>query len=262
MKRILTTLLIGVFMLLSLIGLNTAQRRTAAAELALTETSLSAVAEASTELDTLVLALDKLLVTTSPRQMAKLLTQISISADRVQGDLAGLPDTRGQRAAILSYLSRLSQMAQLYLADLAEGDALDAESRARLDGMRADLLLLQAEMNFARADALTGTAADEALHASQVTSPPTAQELFTYKALPSREVGSGEALQLAKEFVGAERVASVQAAPDTAGALPAFGVTVQTADVQLNLEVTRRGGNVLLIAPQTASLPIHRTPEQ
>ncbi len=39
-------------------------------------------------------------------------------------------------------------------------------------------------------------------------------------------------------------------------------MTVQSADVQLNLEVTRRGGKVLLMAPETASFPMQRTPEQ
>ena len=108
MKRIFPPILAGVLAILLLISLNAAQRRTAAAELALTESTLAAVAEASAELESLSLALDKLLVTTSTRQMAALLSQIALSADRVQSSLAALPDAQGQRASVLAYLSKLS----------------------------------------------------------------------------------------------------------------------------------------------------------
>lgn len=261
MKRIITYVLLFILGVMLLIALNVSQRRTAAAELALTEGTLAAVSEASAELDSLTLALDKLLVTTSQRQTAKLLSQIALSADRVQSSLSALPDAQGQRAAVLAYLSRLSHLCQTYLADLAEDGELHAESRESLSAMLDGLLLLQAEMSIAQQEVITGTDA-AALPGSELTAPPSAQELVSYKALPSKEIGSGEAMQIAKEFVGTERVVSVTHAPDTSGALPAFGVTVQTPDVQLNLEVTRRGGKILLMAPETASFTMTKTPEQ
>lgn len=260
MKRYLASLVLGVLTLTLLIALNASQRRTAAAELALTEGTRSAVAEASAELENLTLSIDKLLVTTSIRQRAKLLSQIILSADRAQTSLAALPDEEGQQAAVLAYLSRLSHLSQNYLADLAEGDSPD-EAHAEVAGMLSGLRLLQAELDLAREEVLTGTKVTS-LPATALTSPPSAQELVSYKALPSREINSGEAMQIAKEFVGTQRVTSVTHAPDTAGLLPAFGVTVQTADVQLNLEVTRRGGKVLLMAPETASFAMKKSPEQ
>ena len=262
MKQIITSLLLGILGVTLLISLNAAQRRTAAAELALTENAKSAVADAAFELETLNLSLDKLLVTTSLRQQAKLLSQISLSADRVQTSLAGLPDPQGQQVAVLAWLSRLSHLSQTWLADLAEGDPLQEEARATLSDMLAGLALLQAEFDFAQQDALAGTDLSAALPKSELTAPPSAQELTAYKSLPSQEIGSGEALRIAKEFVGAGRVLSVAPAPDTSGALPTFGVTVQTADVQLNLEVTRRGGKILLMAPETASFRASQSPEQ
>ncbi|MGN1368004.1 MAG: PepSY1/2 domain-containing protein [Aristaeellaceae bacterium] len=260
MKRNLAYLLLGVLAFTLLIALNASQRRTAAAELALNEGTRSAIAEASSELETLTLSMDKLLVTTSTRQQAKLLSQIVLSADRAQTSLAALPDRQGQQSAVLAYLSRLSHLSQNYLADLAEGDFPD-EAHGELSDMLGGLRLLQAELTLARQDVFSGTDAS-ALPPTELTSPPTAQELVAYKALPSREVNSGEAMQLAKEFVGTERVTSVAQAPNTTGALPAFGVTVQTADVQLNLEVTRRGGKILLMAPETASFAMTKSPEQ
>ena len=261
MRRTLPYLLLGVLGMMLLISLNTAQRRTAAAELALTESILAAVSEASAELDSLTLSMDKLLVTTSQRQMAKLLSQIALSADRVQSSLAALPDAQGQQAAVLAYLSRLAHLSQTYLADLAEGDGFTADAKASLTNMLAGLRLLQAELSLAQQDVITGMDV-ASLPGSALTAAPSAQELASYKALPSDEISSGEAMRIAKEFVGTERVMSVAHAPDTSGALPAYGVTVQTADVQLNVEVTRRGGKVLLMSPETASFLMTKSPEQ
>lgn len=245
-----------------LIALNAQMRRTAAAELALSEGTRAAVAEVSAELEVLTLSLDKLLVTTSLRQTATLLSQLTLSADRVQNGLAELPDPQGQRAATLAYLSRLSHLCQGYLADLMERDVLSPDARAQLTDILSGLRLLHAEIDLARQELQTGAKLASALPASEISAPPTAQELITYKALPSEEIGSGAALQAAKEFVGLDRVTSVAHAPDTSGALPAYGVTVQTKDVQLNLEITRRGGRVLLMVPETASFSLRKTPEE
>ena len=261
MKRAFTYLLLSLFGMILLISVNVSQRRTAAAELALTEELHAAVAEASAELETLTLSLDKLLVTTSLRQSARLLSQLVLSSDRVQSSLASLPDERGQQSAVLAYLSRLSHLCQTCLADLAEGGDIADEMHADLSDMLSGLRLLQSELAFARQDVLSGEEIAD-LPDTELTSPPTALELVAYKALPSREIGSGEAMQLARAFVGEDRVLSIAHAPDTAGALPAFGLTVQTGDLQLNLEVTRRGGKVLLMSPETASFPMTKTPEQ
>lgn len=261
MKRAFTYLLLSLFGMILLISVNVSQRRTAAAELALTEELHAAVAEASAELETLTLSLDKLLVTTSLRQSARLLSQLVLSSDRVQSSLASLPDERGQQSAVLAYLSRLSHLCQTCLADLAEGGGIADEMHAGLSDMLSGLRLLQSELAFARQDVLAGEEIAD-LPDTELTSPPTALELVSYKALPSREIGSGEAMQLARTFVGEDRVLSIAHAPDTAGALPAFGLTVQTGDLQLNLEVTRRGGKVLLMSPETASFPMTKTPEQ
>lgn len=262
MKRTLAYILTAVMGMTLLIALNASQRRTAAAELALTEGTKASVAESAAEVEQLTLALEKLLLTTAPRQQAKLLSQLTLGAERIQLGISALPDREGQRAAVLAYLSRLSRLCQTYLADLAEGDGFHAEASADLSAMLDGLRLLQAELAIASSETLTGTDIAAALPASEVTAPPSAQELITYKALSSQEVGSGEAMEIAKAFVGADKVLSVAHAPDTSGALPAYGVTVQTADVQLNLEITRRGGKVLLMAPETASFPMAKTPEE
>ena len=262
MKRIIAYIALGVSAVTLLIALNTSQRRTAAAELALTENTNAAVAEASSELEQLTLSLEKLLLTTSPRQKALLLSQMILSADRTATSLSSLPDTEGQRTAVLAYLNQLSHLCQTHLANLAIGEAMDADTLGQFVEMLSGLRLLHAELALAQEASLIGTPLEQALPKSELTTPPSAQELTTYKALPSHDVGSGEAMQLAKTFVGEERVTSVAHAPDTTGALPAYGVTIQTADLQLNLEVTRRGGKILLMSPETADFPIQKSVDE
>lgn len=259
MKKITLYILSAALALTLLIALNTQMRRTAAAELALTENTRAAVAEVASGLETLTLSLDKLLLTASVRQTAELLSQTALSANQVQLGLSELPDTQGQRAEIQAYLSRLSDLSQSCLASLAVDGSLSSSARNELREMLTGLRLLQSEITLAQRAMLTGESLAAALPESELTAPPSAQELTAYKALPSGEISLGEALQIAKEFVGVERVTSVTHAPDTSGALPAYGVTVQTADVQLNLEVTRRGGKVLLMVPETASFPMRKT---
>lgn len=262
MKRLLLSITAGFLAITLLISLNMQMRRAAAAELALTEGTLAAVADASSELSTLILQLEKLLVSGSQEQYASLLAGIALGADRVQRSIATLPDAQGERTATMSFLSDLSNHAQSLLTSLADSGAISDLDRFNISRSLEGLRLLHAEVAFAQQGLHAGEDVTQALHQPAITAKPTAIELANYQALPSGEVGSGMALQLAKEFVGIDRVVSVSHAPDTSGALPAFGVTIQTADVQLNLEITRQGGKVLLMAPETASFPIRLTPEQ
>ncbi len=261
MKHLLLSIAAGFLAITLLISLNTQIRRAAAAELALTEGTLAAVADASSELSTLILQLEKLLVSGSQEQYASLLAGIALGADRVQRSIAALPDAQGERTATMAFLSDLSSQAQSLLTSLADSGAISDLDRFNISHSLEGLRLLQAEVAFAQQGLHAGEDVTQALQPA-ITAKPTAMELANYQALPSGAVGSGMALQLAKEFVGIDRVVSVSHAPDTSGALPAFGVTIQTADVQLNLEITRQGGKVLLMAPETASFPIRLTPEQ
>ncbi len=260
MKKTILTLAVSIAAVMLLIALNVSQRRIAAAELALAESTLAAVAEAAADIEDLTLSLDKALLTASPRQAAQFLTQAALTAERSQSALAALPDPHGQQGAVLAWLSRLSHAVQGALADLAEGGGVTGETRTSLNAMRADLSLLQAEFALSSAEVQTGVKAAD-LPATAVTAPPTAAQLAQYKALPAHEVGSGEAMQIAKDFIGADKVRSVVHAPDTGGMMPAWGVTIQTDDLQLNLEITRQGGKVLLMSPETAAFPIRKTVE-
>ncbi len=261
MKKTLITTLAVVCIVLLLVFLSAQMRRTAAAELALSENTLSAVAEASASLQELTVSLEKLLIATSPEQSAQHLSDTAIHADRVQHAIGLLPDAQGERGAIQAHLSQLSRLASELLMRLATGDTLHREDRTSLLTTLDGLRLLQSEFSFAQDDLHHGDQLSDALPHTEITAKPTAQELSAYRALPSGDVTSGRAMEIAQEFVGLDRVTSVSRAPDTTGALPAYGVTVQTDDVQLNLEITRQGGKVLLMVPETAAFSTRTTPE-
>lgn len=236
--------------------------RAQAAEHTLAETTLAALSDAAEETQALALAMDKLGIAASTAQSASLLHEAVLSADRARHSLASLPAEPAVLAPVLSYLSRLSDTAGALLTRMGSGLPVTGGEIADLSAEMANLRLLHAELDLARASLLEGESIASALPSTAVTASPDAAELATYRALPSEEIGSGMALQLAKAFVGLERVVSVAPAPDVSGALPTFGVTIQTADVQLNLEITRRGGKVLLMSPETAGFAMTKSVEE
>lgn len=262
MKKWLPALL-GVVLVLALsVALMTQLRRAQAAEHTLTETTLAALADAAEEVQALALAVDKLGVAVSPTQQAALLHKAVLSADRARHSLTLLPAGPQAAAPMLAFLARLSDAAGTLLTRLGSGLPVTGGDMDAFTASQAELSLLHAELSLGLSALLDGEPFSDALPPSALTPSPSAAELAEYRALPSAAVGSGEALQIARDFVGTQRVTSVAAAPNTAGALPTYGVTVQTQDVQLNLEITQRGGKVLMMSPETAGFSMTRTVDE
>lgn len=251
----------GAAILALIIALSGQMRRAAAAEHALQEAAVAAMNEAAESLEAMSLAMDKLQIAAGAPQQGQLLRAIALHADSARHSMLLLPAAQEDISPALVWLSQFSSDIEAWLA-ASSGQTLSSDDKADLARAADNVRLLHAELTLAAQDMLLGASAEQALPETALTQPPTAAELVTYKALPSAEIGSGQALQIAKEFVGMERVTGIAPAPDTTGALPVFGVTVQTADVQLNVEVTQRGGKVLLMSPETAAFPQLLTPEE
>lgn len=236
-------------------------RRAQAAERSLKEAAVAAVSDAAEDLQSVVIAMDKLPLTSSAGQRASMLHDILLASNRARRSLELLPASPDEMAPILAYLTRLSSGAGLVLQHLATGTPVTEGEIEALTSTRSGLALLHAELQLAREDLLAGEPIDS-LPASQVTLPPTLQETTAYKALPPGEITSGQALLAAREFVGEDRAIRVSPAPDISGSLPAYGVTVQTSDLQLNVEVTKRGGKVLMMSPETAAFSMEKSVEE
>ena len=81
-----------------------------------------------------------------------------------------------------------------------------------------------------------------------------ARHYGTPKALGEERIDQIRALEIARAFVGEERVERVEAAPDSGGTLASYGVTLTLNDgVVLNAEVTRQGGKMLWMVPEHAA---------
>ena len=89
-----------------------------------------------------------------------------------------------------------------------------------------------------------------------------ARDTGTPKALSSRVISFEEAENIAREFVGAERVTGVSAGTDARGVIPAFGVTVRAGDVTLEVAVTKTGGQVLWMSPDSANFGTDKSIEE
>ncbi len=82
------------------------------------------------------------------------------------------------------------------------------------------------------------------------------------KALSDHAVTQAEALQIARDFVGSDRVTSAVAGPEMGGDMPCWGVTVHLPDVILQAAVTKQGGKILWLAPDSADFSPQKSVEE
>lgn len=259
-KKWLLVLAAGAIAVLSVL-LVLQVRRAQAAEHTLNETTLAALADAAEEVQALALAMDKLSIASSQAQTAALLHEVVLSADRARHSLTLLPAEPQQIAPLLSFLARLSREAGSLLTQAGSGLPVTSGERSDLAASTASLTLLHAELSLARDSLLQGEPLSAAMPESALPAQVTAAELAEYRALPQEEINSGAAMQIARDFVGTNRVTGVSHAADAAGAMPVYGVTVQTRDLTLTLGVTRRGGKVLYMSPETAGFAMAQSTE-
>lgn len=263
-------------------------RRAASAERVLEEAYQSALSESCEALQALSIDMEKLLVSGDPSLGAALLHQISRSAGEVHRGLSFLPLSHEAVAPTISFVARLSDYTASLLPELVREGALDSRELDALSGERAAAVRLTAQLSLASQtmaeDALRFVGGGSAFAANLDAQArpleiladqdngmeyPTliydgpfsdARRTGAPRGLPEGEITEAEAIDIARAFIG-DRALSAAPAPDTSGALPAYGVTVATQDVQLNLEITRQGGRVLWMMPETASFQVVQSVE-
>lgn len=248
-KYLYITIAVGLAFVL--VGFMACQsRRITMLESAVKETYLSALRQTAEEAAELELSLEKALITTDAAHTAQLLHHIGQTAGSVQQHLAYLPVSPQAMQPVLRFAGQLSARSEALLKELAATGQL--ADREQLTQPLAVCAQLSSQL------ALAESAADlEALALSALAPEPAPQQA---RGLPQGEITQAEALDIARSFVGDSRVEAIHTAPGTSGTLAAYGVTVQTADMQLNLEVTRQGGKVLWMMPETASFPMTQSP--
>lgn len=241
----------------------------------------SALTQSVSALESMGVKLEKLLISASPTQGATLLAQLSRQAGEVQQNLSLLPLSHSAIGPTVRFANQLSDYTLVLTSHLAENDTLTDEDAATLSDLRAQLSQLGSQLYLAQqqmdAKQLAFVPQQSLFYAnSQADVRPLEQledkdsgmdypsliydgafsdgrHLGTPKGLPEGAIAADQAIEIAKEFVGADRVKSAISAASVIGTIPAWGVTIDTADCQLTLEVTKQGGKVLWMVPEHAS---------
>ena len=256
MKKLLPTLLLSMALIVLGAWAVFSTRRAAQAEHTLNETYLAALGESAELMQSLSLSMEKALLSQDAIQTAALLGQIGRDAGDIRRSLVFLPYSETTIASAMTLADDVATNATLWITDLMENGALSPSNHAALSNHLTACTLLAGEMAVTRQEILSGKRAlADASSVPDATAEPRGTLQSAAKGLPPTEVTAAQALTLAKEFVGEERVTGLAQAPDLLGPIAAWGVSVETRDVTLNVYVTRTGGKILLMSPETAAFP-------
>lgn len=257
--------LVPIFLSLALVlcasVLFTQWRRASAAEHTLQETYLSALGESAELMQSLSLDLEKLLISHDQSRQAELLGQISHSAGDVRRSLAHLPLSQADLSPVMTFTGDLADRSAALLSSLVRTGSLARADLALLEDDLSQCALLSGQLASVQEEILAGQLP---LTAAMPAGMPESEAaaLADARGLPPTTVNLGQAMTIASEFVGMERVNEVSSTSHvTGGSIPAWGVAVHTSDLLLNLEVTRTGGKVLMMSPETAGFEPLRSSE-
>ena len=254
MRKILPTLLFSMALVVLGTWAVLASRSAAKAEHSLNETYLAALGESAELMQSLSLAMEKALISQDAAQTAQLLSQIGRDAGDVRRALTFLPLEEGVLSDAMRLSDDIAADTAVLLGELVDRGELSAASRDALSRYLDACTLLSGEMSVTRQEVLSGQRALPLVSTPDPDNTPrVVTQLPTAKGLPQTGVTAGQAMTLARAFIGEDRVTDLRQAPDLLGPIAAWGVTAETRDVTLNVYVTQIGGKVLLMAPETAS---------
>ncbi|MBQ9263349.1 MAG: germination protein YpeB [Clostridia bacterium] len=243
----------------------------------LNEVYQGAVLSALRQMEDIEISLSKALLSGEQGAADRYLSQVSAGAAQVQRSLSLLPLSHPAGQAAVKFANQVADY-----ASTLTGRAFSSQHASQLESMIAacreytsalyearDTLPIQAARSvnaFYAAD----EAGDNGSYDSGVSYPTLiydgpfsdARDSGDAKALGSITVTKEEAMRIAREAVGAERVKSVSPGADMGGSIPCWGVTLQLQDVTLQAAVTRQGGKLLWLAPDTADFAQEKSVEE
>ncbi len=233
-------------------------------------------------MDDLEVDLNKLMVTAAPEQELLLLSQVSRLAMEAERELTDLNVREEAVSGMMGFVNRLGDYCESLSETAAEGAPISDADRENLTAM----LKRQAELGeMVRAldmDDLVGTGGEAVEPKAEdpdpfraAVEPESEVPALIYdgpfsegatgpaRALPEETITQEIACSLAAAFVGQERVESVTEMQGIEGELPTYGVEVLTGDAgRLFLQITRQGGQVLMMMPETSPRETNYTVEQ
>lgn len=215
--------------------------------------------------------LGKLLVSDGARQDVLLLSHLYRQADHAGHELAVLPAGQENREEAMAFVHRLAEYSGALLRRAAQGEDLIPQDEEQIQGLLERCTALKEAVRdtdsgqlvraVMRRDEMEGSGQeyDEFVHPDSpvpvlLYDGPFSQAAHTTpKALGNKSCDEQEALRIAQQYVGTERVLRAWREQDTAGEIPCWGVAVETKDAGvLHLQITRVGGEIRMMAPENS----------
>lgn len=222
--------------------------------------------ETQTLMDGIGTSLEKMLVSGSGAKEQELLGDISRQADAAQDNLSMLPASLPAFAGALKFVNQLSDYTRTLNERLASGGAVGEEDHELLLTLHAgcqDLNRLLAEMSAGlqqgenpfdepaawQSVSLPADSASEPMveYPSLLYDGPFSDGRNTGRlaALGDQEYTSEQAVDLARRFIGEDRILSIRLTGEGSTPVPCYEITAYVREGELSLAVTRQGGQII-----------------
>ncbi len=290
MKRkhhiILYTLLGLTVLTAALFGVESTIRANAA-EQALEDTYVRHVLETQEQLQAISIQLAKAQVASDVRTQVELLSAVSRQADGVAGGLTALPLSHAAMSDTIKFCNQLSEYTMGLALLAASGDEMAAQDLQRLLQLKNHCTLLLGRLAVAQQDMVQLSSRGSVFYAEaagderpleRVSDPDhgmeypsmiydgafsDARRAGTPRGLSQTQIDQQMAVEIARSYIGEERVQTAVPGVSAGGALPCHGVTLTLTDgLILNAEVTQQGGQMLWIMPERAEFDAGLTLEE
>ena len=261
--------------------------RAANARQTLADTYARHMLETQEQLQAISTQLSKMQVAQNVRTRVELLSAVSRQADGVVGGLTALPLSHAAMSDTIKFCNQLSEYTLGLALLAASGDEMAAEDLQKLHELQSHCTLLTGQLAVAQQQAADLSApgsvfyqeADASLRPLEQVADPDhgmaypgmiydgafsdARRTGEPRGLNPTQVDQQMALEIARSYLGEERVKTAVPGAAAGGTLPCHGVTVTLNDgLVLNAEVTRQGGQMLWIMPEHASFEPRLTLEE
>lgn len=199
--------------------------------------------------------LSKALVASGPGQHALLLGRVSSLAGAASENLSALPAAYGADESGLKFLGQTADYAQTLAAAAAEGRTLSETDVRQLSQLMQKSGELRRHLENGEGFAYDAPSEEQKLsgieYPSLLYDGPFSDGVRqgVPRGLSGEEITSEQAVEAGRAFLGAARA---QRASDMQGPIPCWGVSAETDGVTITLQVTRQGGKILWMAPETA----------
>ena len=210
--------------------------------------------------------LEKMMITGSASMEQELLGDISRQADAAQDNLSLLPASIPSISGALKFVNQLGDYAAVLSEQLAAGGAVGDEDRELLLTLHAGCTELSSVLNEMSFSIQQGESPfadvpelpEIAVPLSSRTEPAVEYPALLYdgpfsdgrdaselKALGRTQYTAEQALDLAKNFIGAERILTIRVTGEGNTPVPCWEISAQVAEGELELAVTKQGGQVV-----------------